>query len=93
MDAMRILLSTPVFLPHMGGLEVLVATLAEQLTDEGHSVRIMTSRLDAGITVGEHHGIPCSASTRSASCQNAILPGCSEPNEQWRTLRGSSSRR
>jgi glycosyltransferase involved in cell wall biosynthesis len=37
---------------------VLVATLAEQLTVEGHSVRIMTSRLDAGITVGEHHGIP-----------------------------------
>jgi glycosyltransferase involved in cell wall biosynthesis len=55
---LRILLSTPRFFPHVGGLEVLVSTMAQRLSEAGHAVRLMTSHDGSGIFVDDHHGIP-----------------------------------
>jgi glycosyltransferase involved in cell wall biosynthesis len=54
----RILFTTPLYLPDVGGLELLTAGLARHLRDDGHTVGVVTSHAAPGITRDEHDGIP-----------------------------------
>jgi glycosyltransferase involved in cell wall biosynthesis len=45
---MKILIDSPAFLPRIGGLEINVANLAEQLTGQGHAIAVLTRTADAG---------------------------------------------
>jgi glycosyltransferase involved in cell wall biosynthesis len=55
---MRILLVTARYLPYSGGLETVVANLARELKQRGHSVRIVTNRIPRGLKSKEViHGV------------------------------------
>ena len=43
---MRILFITPLYLPHMGGLEVLASELLSGLRARGHEVSLLTAHLE-----------------------------------------------
>lgn len=54
---MRILLWCEIFLPHVGGVEILVSQLARALVREGHACGILTNRHAADLPDSEdHHG-------------------------------------
>lgn len=54
---MRILFWCEIFLPHVGGVEILVSQLAQALVREGHACGILTNRHAADLPDREdHHG-------------------------------------
>ncbi len=53
---MRILFWCEIFLPHVGGVEILVSQLARALVREGHACGILTNRHAADLPDREDHG-------------------------------------
>ena len=54
---MRIAQVTPYFLPHNGGMEMYVYNLSKSLTDDGHTVEVITSNVPEGRALEVMDGI------------------------------------